>query len=120
MAAYTVANELSSSAGTDMDRLDIECLDIVIAPLAVVLCDDWLEAFFRRDFLCAPSFVALRCSCYRIGQYLFSTGFAFVVVFPALFRFSGSVFGIGIVSLASSRLSGRIFRTLLRIRTGIK
>ena len=53
-----------------MDRLDIECLDIVIAPLAVVLCDDWLEAFFLRDFLCATSFVALRCTCFRIGQYL--------------------------------------------------
>ena len=54
-----------------MDRLDIECLDIVIAPLAGVLCDDWLEAFFRRDFLCATSFVALRCTCFRIGQYFF-------------------------------------------------
>ena len=54
-----------------MDRLDTECLDIVIAPLAVVLCDDWLEAFFRRDFLCATSFVALRCTCFHIGKYLF-------------------------------------------------
>jgi hypothetical protein len=71
MDASSVANELSSSAGTDMDRLDIECLDIVIAPLVVVLCDDWLEAFFRRDFLCATSFVALRCSCFHIGQYLY-------------------------------------------------
>jgi hypothetical protein len=51
-----------------MDRLDIERLDIVIAPLVVVLCDDWLEAFFRRDFLCATSFVALRCSCWKISR----------------------------------------------------
>jgi hypothetical protein len=54
-----------------MDRLDTECLDIVIAPLAVVLFDDWIEAFFRRDFLCFTSFAALRCTCFHIGQYLF-------------------------------------------------
>ena len=71
MAASSVTNVPSSTAATDMDRLDTECLDIVIAPLAVVLCDDWLEAFFRRDFLCATSFVALRCTCFHIGQYFF-------------------------------------------------
>ena len=71
MAASSVVNELSRPARTDMDRGDIECLDIVIVPLVVVLCKDWLEAFFRRDFLCATSFVALRCSCWRIGQYLY-------------------------------------------------
>ena len=71
MAASRVTNVSSSTAATDLARLETDCLDIVIVPLPVVLCDDWLEVFFRRDFLCARSFVVLRCTCFQIGQYFF-------------------------------------------------